>query len=93
MYTIKFFYYFDLTSAMNSKPTSSLSKGPKTPTKTTNSPIKSEIQTPIKLQSELDRKELTPTKKVKPNEVIQIGVVGSAEYGNCAVEIRNGYAV
>jgi hypothetical protein len=78
---------------MNSKATSSLSKGPKTPTKTPNSPIKSELQTPVKLHNELDRKELTPTKKVKPNEVIQIGVVGSAEYGNCAIEIKNGYAM
>ena len=58
---------------------------PSTPPKSSNS---SQSPSPIKLEN-----ELTPSKKVKTNEIIQIGVVGSLEHGNCAIEIKNGYAV
>jgi hypothetical protein len=50
-------------------------------------------QSPLKLENELDRKDATPLKKVKLNEIIQIGVVGSAIHGDCAIEIKNGYAM
>jgi len=50
-------------------------------------------QSPLKLENELDRKDATPLKKVKLNDIIQIGVVGSAVHGDCAIEIKNGYAM
>ena len=58
---------------------------PSTPPKSNNA---SQSTSPIKLEN-----ELTPSKRVKPNEIIQIGVVGSSEHGHCAIEIKNGYAV
>ena len=64
------------------------------PSTQSQSPLPStQSQSPLKLENQLDRKDVTPMKKVKLNEIIQIGVVGSAVHGNCAVEIKNGYAM
>ena len=49
--------------------------------------------TKLKLESEVERKDDTPSKKLKKTEVVSIGVCGSSTYGDCAIEIRNGYSV
>jgi len=47
--------------------------------------------TPKSLFNDTDGAKNPPTKKMKMTEVIQIGVVITTEYGDCAVEIKNGY--
>ena len=48
--------------------------------------------TKLKLENELDRSHESPSKKAKKADV-QVGVIGSSSYGDCAIEIRNGYSV
>ena len=70
-----------------------MSSSKKTPSKNILSTPKSSTVSPLKMENDIERKDATPTKKVKLNEIIQIGVVGSVEYGDCAIEIKNGYAM
>ena len=70
---------------MNNKKSTMKSTIPSTPPKSSNA-----SQTPSPVKSE---NNLTPSKRVKTNEIIQIGVVGSSEHGHCAIEVKNGYSV
>ena len=72
-----------------------MSTGKKTPSKAASSAATPSSVTPIKLklENELDRKDESPSKKTKKAEVVQVGVCGSSTYGDCAIEIKNGYSV
>jgi hypothetical protein len=72
-----------------------MSSNKKTPTKSAPSAGTPTSITPTKLkvENELDRQNESPTKKAKKNEIVQVGVVGSFTYGDCAIEIKNGYSV
>ena len=71
-------------------PTKSISAGNSTP-----SPASIASPSKLKLEHELDRPLVneSPTKKAKKAEVVQVGVIGSLTYGDCAIEIKNGYSV